>query len=484
MSILCLGLCLGPLLLGAVVQGSPAPPADPRRAAIGAVDAIVDEALARGEAWRMLEELCTRAPHRLSGSEGAERAIEWARERMIADKLEYVRLEPCLVPRWERGEMAELTVLAPPSVEGTRIPILALGGSEPTPSEGIEAGLVVVRSFEELAALGERTRGSIVLFDRPMDPKAHDPFAAYGGAVDQRSRGGIEGARAGALAALVRSMTLRRDDHPHTGMMLNQEGVPRIPAAAVSTNGADHLARLALAGEPVRLRLRLDCRNLEPVLSSNVVAELRGRERPEEVVLIGAHLDARDVGEGAHDDGAGTVQAMEALRLLRELGLRPRRTVRCVLFMNEESGLAGAKAYAADHADEVEQHVFAMESDRGGFSPRGFTSPLEGAGRAELAELVALLGRTGADRLFPGGGGADIGALGRMGVPLAGLYPDPQRYFDFHHAELDRLDAVHPRELELGAAALAALGWLVAEREAPLARLPLPEARESPAKGE
>ncbi len=464
-------LCLGSLVFLGFVPRPLFTLSDPRRAA---VEAIVDEELERGEAWRKLEELCSKAPRRLSGSEGAARAVAWARETLIADGLENVHLEPCLVPRWERGSVAELAVIAPQALAGTKIPVLALGGSVATPPEGLEADLLVVRSFDELAALGERARGGFVLFDRAMDDAAYDPFDAYGGAVDQRSRGAIEGAKHGARAALVRSMTMRRDDHPHTGMMQYEEGVARIPAAAVSTNGADLLARLVAEEEPVRLRLRLDCRTLDPVPSSNVIGELSGRERPEEVVLVGGHLDAWDVGEGAHDDGAGCVESMEALRLLRKLDLRPRRTVRCVLFMNEENGLAGAQAYLAAHEGELARHVFAIESDRGGFSPRGFTSPIEGAGREELAELVALLGRTGADRLFPGGGGADIGALARYGVPLAGLYTDPQRYFDFHHSELDRLEAVHPRELELGAAALASLAWLVAEREAPLPRLPPP----------
>ncbi len=435
------------------------------------LERIADEALAEGEAWSKLAELCAVAPHRLAGSSGAERAIAWAKAEMEADGLEHVRLEPCRVPRWERGEVEELAVLAPAELEGLELPVLALGGSVATPDPGLEGELVAVETFGELEE--KEVRGAIVLFARPMDPRQRDPFRAYGGAVDQRSRGAIEAAKHGAIGVLVRSMTLRHDDLPHTGMMNYEDGVPKIPAAAISTNGADRLRGLLDQGKSVRLRLRLSCRTLDPVSSFNVVGELRGRERPDEVVLVGAHLDAWDVGQGAHDDGAGSVQTLEALRLLRVLDLRPRRTVRCVLFMNEENGLAGARAYLETHADEMEQHVLALETDRGGFSPRGFTTTFEGAAFEELEELVRLLDRTGADRLFPGGAGPDVAVLAPRGVPLAGLYTDPQRYFDVHHSSADTLEAVHPRELELGAAALASLAWLVAERSEPLPRAPV-----------
>ncbi len=454
-----LGLAAGLAL--AVQESAP----DPLRAVL---DRIADQALAEGEAWPKLVELCTEAPHRLAGSSGAERAIAWAKAKMEADGLEHVRLEPCRVPRWERGEVEELAVLAPVELEGLEIPVLALGGSVATPDAGLEGELVAVESFGELQQ--EQVRGAIVLFARPMDPRQRDPFRAYGGAVEQRSRGAIEAAKHGAIGVLVRSMTLRQDDLPHTGMMNYEDGVPKIPAAAISTNAADRLRGLLSRGSNVRVRLKLGCRTLDPVPSFNIVGEIRGRERPEEVVLVGAHLDAWDVGQGAHDDGAGSVQAIEALRLLGVLDLRPRRTVRCVLFMNEENGLTGARAYLETHADEMERHVLAIEADRGGFSPRGFTTALEGAGYEVLEGLVRLLDRTGADRLFAGGGGPDVAVMAPRGVPLAGLYTDPQRYFDFHHSSADTLEAVHPRELELGAAALASLAWLVAERSEPLPR--------------
>jgi Zn-dependent M28 family amino/carboxypeptidase len=434
------------------------------------VDRIVDEALASGEAYGKLRALCTVAPHRLSGSEGAEAAVAWARAAMIADGLENVRLEPCTVPRWERGAVEELSLVVEGG-EDLSLPVLALGGSIATPEEGIEAGLVVVETFEELAELGEAARGKVVLFNRPMDDRLVNTFRAYGGAVGQRGGGAIEAARVGAVAALVRSMTTRRDDVPHTGAMRYREGVERIPAAAVSTNGADDLARRVAAGEDVRVRLRLDCRWLEPVTSYNVVGELVGRERPEEVIVVGGHLDAWDVGEGAHDDGAGCVQSMEALRLLKALDLRPRRTLRCVLFMNEENGLGGGRTYHRDHLEEMDRHVLAIESDRGGFTPRGFSVQGSPEALAELRALAPLLERTGATRIEAGGGGADIGPMSASGVPLVGFVPDPQRYFDVHHSPNDVFEAVNPRELHLGTAAIAALAWLVAEREEALPRV-------------
>ncbi len=436
------------------------------------VERIVGEALESGRAWELLQGLCTAAPHRLSGSAGAEEAVRWAQEALRDAGLANVRVEPCTVPRWERGTTEELVVVAPAELAGERLPILALGGSVATPPGGLEADVVVVRSFEELHALGAAAANRIVLFNRPMDASQRDPFQAYGGAVEQRTRGATEAARAGAVAALVRSMTLRRDDFPHTGALRYVDDLPRIPAAALSTNAADRVARLVEGGATVRLRLELACRWLDDVPSGNVVGELVGLERPEEVVLIGAHLDAWDVGQGAHDDGAGCVQVLEAARLLNQLGIRLRRTIRVVLFMNEENGLAGARAYEEAHRLELDRHVLALESDRGGFAPRGFTTDANEEALAILRDAAAHLEEIGAGRVLSGGGGADIGVLGPSGVVLCGYLPDSQRYFDVHHSARDTLDEVHPRELELGAAAIASLVALVADLPEPLPRNP------------
>lgn len=446
------GLATGP------AQESQAPGSNPE-----VFTRIYDEALAHPEAFSKLQGLCTAAPHRLSASTGAVQAVAWARGEMEAIGLENVRLEDCTVPHWERGRSAALTVIAPDDKADTFLPILALGGSVGTSRAGVQGELLVVLSFEELAGLGDAARGKIVLFDRPMDPRELDPFEAYGGAVDQRSRGAVEAARHGAVAAIVRSMTLRMDDVPHTGAMRYEEGVERVPAAAVSTAGAERLAALSRSGKKVTLSLRQDCVDRGEAASHNVVGEIRGASRPDEIVVLGAHLDAWDVGQGAHDDGAGCVHVIEALRILRALGLRPARTIRAVLFMNEENGLRGARAYRDAHAEEIPRHVLAIESDRGGFVPRGFATDAQGDALAALREIAELLEPAGASLLRAGEGGADVSVLRREGVLVLELVTDPHRYFDVHHSSRDTLDTVHPRELELGAAALAAMAYGAAQ---------------------
>ena len=430
------------------------------------VDAFYAEALRSEHAFELLTDLCTRAPKRLSGQPGFREAQAWAEEALLAAGADEVRLEAVEVPRWERGDYEELALVEPAELAGRALPCTALGGSVPTPARGVEGEVVSVRSFEELGELpADRLEGAIVLFARPMDRSRPTTGEAYGGAVGQRTRGASEAARYGAAAVLVRSMTTRLDDHPHTGAMRYADDAPRIPAAAVSTRAAEELETLVRSGRTVRVRLRLDCRTLDPVPAANVVGELRGREAPDEIVLVGGHLDAWDLGTGAHDDGAGCVHAIEALRLIAERDRRPRRTLRVVLFANEENGLAGGRAYRAAHGDE--RHVLAIESDSGGFVPRGFSTNADvdrnRAAWSRLRAAAALLERWGAGQLTPGGGGADIGPLADTGAVLCGLRTDSSRYFDIHHTALDTIDAVHPRELSLGAAALASLAWIAAD---------------------
>ena len=438
------------------------------------VERILTASVESGQAWNLLAELCGTAPHRLSGSEGAERAVRWARDTMERLGFDNVRLEPCTVPRWVRGEVETLRVTSPQWLAGVRWPIVALGGSIGTPEGGLTAAVVEVRSFDELEALGEEARGKIVFFNRPMDPGLLDPGAAYGLAVNQRTQGASRAARAGGVAALVRSMTSRLDDSPHTGAMRYDPRIPeQVPAAAISTRGAEALSARLAAGEEVVLHLELSCRNLEDVPSHNVVGELLGSERPEEIIVVGGHLDGWDVGQGAHDDGSGSCQSLEVVRLLKSLDLRPRRTIRVVLFMNEENGLRGAHAYHDDHAEEMPNHVFALESDRGGFAPRGFTCDAGPAALPTVRAIAGLMSRASADRVTPGGGGADVGPMARSGVITAGLVPVTHRYFDYHHSENDTLDKVHPRELNLGAGVMAAMCYVVAdlpERLAPNGR--------------
>ena len=453
------------------VPTTPRPAATDLSAYRQSVELIVATALREGRSYGLLEELCTVAPKRLAGSEGSAAAEAWAVRTLLAAGLANVHLEAVEAPHWVRGEVEELTLLDGPQ-PGLQLQVAALGGSEPTPAGGVEAEVVEVASFEALAALGEAARGKLVFFNRPMDAAEVDSFRAYGGAVDQRSRGVVEAARAGALGAIVRSMTQRVDEHPHTGALSYAQDVARVPGCAISTRDAGRLSELLRDHPGARLRLRLDCANLPPAQVHNVVAELVGHERPEEILLVGGHLDAWDKGVGAHDDGAGCVQSIEAAALLARLGMVPRRTIRVVLFANEENGLRGARAYAEQHAGELGQHVFALESDRGGFVPRGFTTDAQGEAFALLKAATQLLSFAGASELRRGGGGADISVLADAGVVLAGLSPDPQRYCDVHHSELDTLEQVHARELELGTAAMAALLFVLADLPEPLPRNP------------
>lgn len=440
------------------------------------VTKLIELALAEGQAYEKLVSLCEEAPARLAGTPEAERAVQWGRETMIRDGLSNVRIEPVVVPTWDRGEVERLTLVATGAGESSPEPfsILALGGSVGTPSEGITAPVVEVQDFEELKSLGGEAEGKIIFFNRPMDPTQIDTFSAYGGAVNQRSRGAVEAAKAGGVAAIVRSMTTVLDDSPHTGSMGYQEGVEKVPAAAISTVGAERLSQRLRDRGRVLLKLELDCRTLEDRPSHNVVGEIIGTEFPDEIIVVGGHLDSWDVGEGAHDDGSGCCHALEALRLIKKAGFRPRRTLRAVLFMNEENGVRGGRTYFEAHQDEMANHVFALESDRGGFTPRGFTTDANPQAFAILEQIGTLLRSIGGDQVLPGFGGVDISPMRQVGVPTMGFLPDSQRYFDFHHSAKDIATAVNERELELGAAAIASMIAIVADLPETLPRNPKP----------
>jgi len=455
-------LAVAPLALAASAQESAVASYAPT------VESILHASLSEGEAYDLLQKLCEAAPHRLAGSAGAARAVELMKAEMERAGFENVRLEACTVPHWERGAVEKLVISS--GNTGVRLPILALGGSVPTPEGGLVAPVIEVRSFEELHERADEAAGKIVFFNRRMDPTLFDSFRAYGGSVGQRSRGAIEAAKVGGVAAIVRSMTTRLDDFPHTGAMGYEDGVERVPAVAVSTRGAEHLSAWLAEGRDFEARLELSCAWHEDAESFNVVGELRGSELPDEVVVVGGHLDCWDVGQGAHDDGAGCAQAFEVIRLLDALDLRPRRTIRAVMFMNEENGMRGAYGYHAAHLGEMEEHVMALESDRGAFTPRGFTSDAGPEAMAVLRSIIALMAPAGITVMDPGYGGADISPMAADGVPLVGFLPDCQRYFDLHHSERDTLAQVSDREINLGAGAMAALCYVVADLPEALAR--------------
>jgi carboxypeptidase Q len=421
---------------------------------------IAKEALGSNNSYDMLEDLCTKIGNRISGSPQAAQAVQWAKKKMEELGFENVHLEPVMVPHWVRGRIEEGTLLLP-SGQKEKLNITTLGGSIGTPPEGITAEVVEVKSFDELKALGAKAKGKIIFFNRPMDRTQMQTFAAYGGAVDQRGGGAIMAARAGGVAALVRSMTTRIDDSPHTGGMGYADSTTKVPGVAVSTRGAEYLSKLLAQGTRIRIQLKLSAQTLPEVESANVVGELRGTEKPNEVIVMGGHLDSWDIGFGAHDDGAGCIQSIEALRILKKLGLYPKRTIRAVMFMNEENGLRGGIGYAAKDRPG-QKHIAAIESDEGGFNPRGFAVG-DTAAYTKIAPWAPLFKSFGADRITLGGGAADISPLAQKGVPLIALAVDTHRYFDVHHSENDNLGAINERELALGAAAMAILTYVMAQ---------------------
>ena len=420
---------------------------------------IIGAALTKNQAWERLEYLTDRIGNRLSGSHNLERAIAWAVARMREDGLDNVRAEKVMVPHWLRGQ--ESLEMMP---NHARLSMLGLGNSVGTPADGITAETIVVRNFDELDALGEKVRGKIVVYNAP--------FTNYGATVQYRLNGASRAAHYGAAAALVRSITPVSLQTPHTGAMnYDPKEERKIPVAAITIETAEMLQRAYDRQEPITVRLKMEAKFLEDAESANVIAELKGTERPDEIVLVGGHFDSWDVGQGAHDDGGSCIAAWEAIRLLKELGLRPRRTIRVVLFTNEENGLRGGNGYRDAHRDELPKHIFAIESDSGIYRPEGFglaaNAPL--LARSNLQEIAKLLSGIDADRIGANGGGADIGPIMREGVVGANLDVEDSRYFDIHHTESDTLDKIDRRDLALCVATLAVMAYTVADLPAPLA---------------
>lgn len=424
--------------------------------------AIYDAALVEGRSYGWLNHLSNQIGGRLSGSVQAQQAVDYTKAQLDSLGLDRVWLQPVMVPKWVRGTPEFAYIETSPGVT-SNVPICALGGSVATGGRGIKAQVIEVSGIEELEVLGkEKISGKIVFFNRPMKATLINTFEAYSGCVDQRYSGAAEAAKYEALGVIVRSMTLRQDDYPHTGSM-GYGDIPvqeRIPAAAISTNGADFLSTTLKLNPELNFFFKLNCKQLDDVQSFNVIGEIKGSTHPEEIMVVGAHLDSWDLGDGAHDDGAGCVQSMEVLRLLKETGYRPKRTIRAVLFMNEENGLRGGNKYAEVAQSKNEKHVFALESDSGGFTPRGFSFDCSEANLKKAQGWSELFEPYNVHLFAKGFAGADIGPLKNETIVMAGLRPDSQRYFDHHHAENDTFEHVNRRELELGAASMASLMYL------------------------
>ena len=449
-------------LVGAAEPAAPAQPTPPPAdLAAETVNRIFAEALAHGQAHDQLRELTTLYPGRLAGSKSLEGAVEWGAQVLSGMGLTHVRLQDAMVPHWERGAPESVQLLG--AKGPTPLAAAALGNSAATPAGGLTAGVIEVHSVAEVEKLGrERVAEKIIFFNRPMDPTLFRTMQAYGGAGDQRNQGPGVAAKFGAAGALTRSLTLALDDLPHTGNSTFPAGVPAIPAAALSAVAADRLSAALATDSQLHVHVEIHARKLPDTLSHNVIGEIRGSEFPDQILLVGGHLDSWDIAPGAHDDGSGVVQSFEVMRIFRVLGLKPRHTIRCVLFTNEENGRGGAAAYTSAARTAAERHVFAVETDNGGFAPTGFNlGSTQGNIHERAARWRPLFEPWGVWNFTKGAGGADISTLMLQGVPVAGLTPDSQRYFDYHHAVSDSIDKVNPRELHLGAAACAALIWLV-----------------------
>ena len=424
------------------------------------IEKIYHEALTEGHSYENLRNLCKDVGNRLSGTAGAQMAVEWAKSTLDKYDFDTVYLQKIMVPHWDRGTTERAWIQV-----GDRkmaLSILALGGSVST--EGLMKGEII--EFNSLSDLKKSStsvvQGKIVFINQRMNDSEINTFRAYGSCSSMRVDGAVEAAKLGAKAVIIRSLGLAIDDHPHTGVMKYENAIKKIPAAAISTQDSDQLSEL-IRQDKVNLFLELNCRTLEDKPSYNVIAELKGSKKSTEIITFGGHLDSWDTGEGAHDDGAGVVHCMEALRILKKLNYRPERTLRVVLFMNEENGNRGGKGYADWVVSKGEKHIAALESDRGGFAPRGFSCD----GTAEqikfLKTLEPLMKKYELHVFEKGYGGVDIGPLKSKysTIPLFGFVPDSQRYFDFHHTPNDIFENVNKRELELGAAAVCSFIYLL-----------------------
>jgi len=425
------------------------------------LSAIYKTALTNSKCYSWLNDLSNKIGARLSGSEGAEKAVFYTKQQLETLGLDKVYLQEVMVPKWVRGEKESAYILD--NKTKTIVPICALGGSVATPKKGLTAEVIEVHSLKELETLGvDKIKGKIVFYNRPMEPENIEAFTSYGNCVDQRYSGAKEAAKFGAVATIVRSMNLRLDDFPHTGAQ-SYGDLPKeqyIPTAAISTNGAELLSKKLKENSHLKFFMKLSCQQFDDVLSFNVVGEIKGSEHPEKIMIVGGHLDSWDLADGSQDDGAGCVQGMAVLELFKKLNYIPKNTIRVVLFMNEENGGKGGKKYEELSKINNENHIFALESDSGGFSPRGFSLECDEVNFNKVMSWKSLFEPYLIHSFVKGHTGSDIGPLTSGKIVKAGLKPDSQRYFDYHHAANDTFDGVNKRELELGAATMASLVYL------------------------
>ncbi|MFN5223418.1 MAG: M20/M25/M40 family metallo-hydrolase [Bacteroidota bacterium] len=427
------------------------------------VSKIITYCLEQGKSYERLRYLSDSIGHRLSGSAGAEKAVKWSFETMKSEAYGACYLQEVMVPVWVRNDIERLDMITPKGK--SKLNVFSLGGSVATSKGGVKASVMEVKSFEELERLGrEKIEGKIVFYNVPMKERFYHTFEAYGDAGKYRWAGAQNAAKYGAVASITRSLTLAMDDNPHTGGMGYIDSIAKIPACAISTMGAEKLSKALAQNPSLKLELEMNCETRPDQLSHNVIAEIRGSEFPDEIIVVGAHLDSWDKGHGAHDDGAGCVQSMEVLNIFKDLGLRPKRTIRVVLFMNEENGVRGGKKYAEEAKAKGEKHIAAIESDAGAFTPAGFSSTcVDDSKRVWFRQWKSLFKPYAIFQWDADGGGVDIGPLKDQGTLLIGLRPDSQRYFDYHHTDIDTFDKVNRRELHLGAGAIASLAWLLSE---------------------
>ena len=425
---------------------------------------IYDFYLTKSKCYTNLEYLATKIGGRLSGSDEAAKAVIWAKKAMYEAGADTVMLQPCMVPHWVRGKKEKCILSSPALKLNQPLNCIALGSSIGTGAKGVKAKVIEVSSFSELEKLGEKVvKGNVVFYNVYFNQTHVKPGNAYSEAVKYRSKGASYAAKYGAVASIVRSMTSVADDEPHTGNMRYDTAISKtkITSLAISYIEADVLSKALKQDCNLQVYIETHCQTLPDVLSYNVVGQITGSENPNEFILAGGHLDAWDNGQGAHDDGAGIVQCIEILRLYRQLGIKPKHSLRAVAFMNEENGLRGAEAYANTAKQNKEKHLAALETDAGGFTPRGFGVDTINGLYNKVVKWEKLLQPYFADRIEKGGDGADLTALEELGVPCIGFEPDTQRYFDIHHTAADTFDKINKRELELGAAAIGTLVFLL-----------------------